>query len=139
MTLELPAFLLADRVTVGLALASGPAFEAMLTRHPIPVTGAGLVMGLVLLAWQWRRTRHRPRRLHISPAGAHIGFRPVDLPVPATGARARVLGRTVVLHWHGRPGPGPSQGTIWITPLDLPEEALRALRVALVAGSASRP
>jgi hypothetical protein len=139
MTLELPACLLADRVTVGLALVSGLALEAVFTRQPEPVAGAGLLIGFVLLAWQWRRTRLRPRRLYVTPAGAQTEFGPVDIRVPVTGRRARVLGRTVVLHWHGRRGPGPSQGTIWVTPMDLPEESLRALRVALVAEGASRP
>jgi len=138
MTLELPACLLADRVTVGLAVAGGLAIEAVLTRHPEPVTGVGMVVGLALLTWQWLRTRHRPRWLHISPAGARIEFRAADGALPATASRARVLGSTVVLHWNGRRGPGPSQGTLWITPRDLPEEPRRALRVALVAGSASR-
>ncbi len=139
MTLELPAFLLADRLTFALSLASGPALEAMLMRQPYPVTGAGLVLGLVLLLWQWRRARCRPRRLHLLPAGAQVAFGTAFGPVNAAGRRARLLGRTVVLHWHGRRGPGPSQGTLWITPFDLPGEALRSLRVALVAGSASRP
>ncbi len=138
MTLELPAFLLADRLTVGLALASGPALEAMLTRQPFPVAGAGLVVGIVLLVWQWLRTRFRPRCLHISPSGAQVAFSATGGLVPAAGRGARLLGSTVVLRWHGRPGPGPSQGTLWITAFDLPGEALRALRVALVAGSASR-
>ena len=138
MTLELPACLMADRVTVALAIVSGLATEAMLASHPDAVTGAGLVVGLVLLTWQRIRTLRRPRRLQISPAGAQIEFRSVDGAVPATGSRARVLGSTVVLHWYGLQGSaGPAQGTLWITSWDLPEASLRALRVALVAGSAS--
>jgi hypothetical protein len=138
MTLELPAFLLADRLTFCLALASGPALEFVLARQPEPAAGAGLVLGLVLMLWQWRRVRCRPRQLHLSPSGAQVAFGTASGPVPAAGRRARLLGRTVVLHWHGRHGPRPSQGTLWITPFDLPGEALRSLRVALVAGGANR-
>jgi hypothetical protein len=134
MTLDLPGRLLADRVTVALALACGPALELMLARHPGSVAGGGLVVTLLLVGWQWRRTRRRPCRLQLTPAGVSLFFDRAATPVPAAGRRARVLGRTVVLHWHDRQGPGASQGTLWITPADLSPDALRALRVALVAG-----
>lgn len=134
MTLELPAHLLADRVTSLLALASGVALEVMLARYPGSTPGLGLALGLALLVWQWRRTRHRPRRLNVGPSGVFLVFERATAPVPADGRRARVLGRTVVLHWQYRPGSGSRQGTVWLTPADLPVHALRALRVALVAG-----
>lgn len=137
MTLELPAHLIADRVTSALAVASGVALEAMLTRHPGSIAGPGLVLGLILMAWQWRRTRRRPRRLEVGPSGVSLVFGPATAPVPADGRRARVLGRTVVLPWHDRPGPGSRQGTVWLTSADVPVQALRALRVALVAGRAA--
>jgi hypothetical protein len=138
MTLELPARLLADRVTVGLAVASGLAFEGMLARHPGSGSGIGLALGLGLLLWHGWRSRYRPRRVQVSPSGVRLVFESDDQIVPAAGKQARVLGKTVVLHWHGRRGPGPSQGTLWVTPADLPADALRVLRVALVAGSESR-
>jgi|GEM_PF-1587113 hypothetical protein len=137
MTLDLPGRLLAERVTCALALACGPALEMMLARHPGSVAGTGLAVALVLLLCHWRGSRRRPCRLQVAPSGVSLVFDdPAGVPVPATGRRARVLGRTVLLHWHDRPGPGASQGTLWITPADLSGDALRALRVALVSGSA---
>jgi hypothetical protein len=138
MTLDLPRRLFADRATVILALACGVALEVMLARQPGATGGAGLIVASALLLWQWRRTRRRPCHVQVSPSGVSLCFEPAGAPVPADRWRARVLGSTVVLHWHGRRGPGASQGTLWITPADLPDHGLRALRVALLAGGAGK-
>ena len=61
----------------------------------------------------------------------HLGG--VALPVPARGSRSRVVGRTIFLHWCGADG----AGTLWLTPADLPRDALRAARVSLHAGRAA--
>jgi hypothetical protein len=138
MTLELPVWLLADRVTFALAIACGPALEAMLAREPGAMAGTGLIVSLLLLLWQWRRTRRRPCRVEISASGVGLAFEHSGPTVPATGRRAQLLGSTVVLHWHQRQGSVRCRGTLWLTHADLPADALRALRVAMVAGTAGR-
>ena len=133
MTLELPARLFADRLALGLAIAGAVAIEAMLARHPGGPAGPGLAAGAALLLWQWRRLRDRPRAVVAGAAGVALWFHGSPEPVPATGPGARVLGRSVLLHWRS----GRRSGTLWLTPADLPREALRALRVCFVAGRAS--
>jgi len=125
MTVELPARLLADRLSVALAVACALAIEAMLARHPGLPPGPGLAVGGLLLAWQWRRSRRRPSRIAIGPDGVAVQPAGRDVTVPATGPRARVLGRSVVLHWRD----ADATGTAWLTPADLPRDVLRAIRV----------
>ena len=138
MTVELPARLLADRVTWALALAGAVAIEVTLARHPGLPPGAGVASGSLLLLWQWLRLRRRPSRVSIGPKGVSVRLRyqrrgppgGSSAAVPATGPRARVLGRSAVLHWRGADG----SGTLWLTPADLPSDALRAIRVHIRAG-----
>lgn len=134
MTHELPQRLLADRITVALALACVPAIEAMLTGHPEAPAGLGLATGAGLLLWQWLRTRRRPRHVTAGVEGVALVFESGGAIVRVTGEGSRVLGRSVVLHWQGAGQAGGRPGTLWLTPADLPCEALRALRVGLVAG-----
>ena len=129
MTVELPARLLADRLSVMLAVACAIAIEATLARHPGLPSGAGLVAGGLLLAWQWQRSKRRPVRIAIGPDGVTVQPAGCDTAISATGPRARVLGRSVVLHWRCADG----TGTAWLTPADLPREALRAIRVLVQA------
>ena len=133
MTVELPASLLADRLTVALAVACAIAIEATLARHPGLPWGPGLLIGGLLLLWQWRRSRRRPRRIAVGPDGVAVQPAGRDVTVRATGPRARVLGRSVVLHWRDAGG----AGTAWLTPADLPRETLRAIRVRIQAGRAA--
>jgi hypothetical protein len=133
MTVELPARLLADRLSVALAVACAVAIESTLARHPGMPLGAGLVAGGLLLAWQWRRVQRRPSRIAIGLGGVAVQPAGRGVPVPATGPRARVLGRSVVLHWRDA---GVS-GTAWLTPADLPRDVLRAIRVRVQAGRAA--
>jgi hypothetical protein len=138
MTVELPARLLADRVTWALALACGVAIEVTLARHPGLPPGAGVATGGLLLLWQWLRLRRRPSLVSIGPKGVCVQLcgqrrgQPVgsSIAVPATGPRARVLGRSAVLHWRGANG----AGTLWLTPADLPGDVLRSIRVHIHAG-----
>jgi hypothetical protein len=129
MTVELPARLLADRLSVALPVACAIALEAMLARHPGLLPGPGVVVGGLLLAWQRWRARRRPGRIAIGPDG--VSVQPVgrDVTLSATGPRARVLGRSVVLHWRD----GGTSATAWLTPLDLPREVLREIRVRVQA------
>ena len=133
MTVELPARLLADRLSVVLAVACALAIEAMLARHPGLPPGPGLAVGGLLLAWQWRRSRRRPSRIAIGPDGVAVQPAGRDVTVPATGPRARVLGRSVVLHWRD----ANATGTAWLTPADLPRDLLRAIRVRVQARRAA--
>jgi hypothetical protein len=133
MTVDLPAQLLADRLTWALAVACAVALEAMLLRHPGLPPGPGLVAGGLLLLWQWRQRRRRPVRVAIGPDGVGVQLRGASAPLRATGPRARVLGRSVVLHWRSAEG----TGTMWLTPLDLPRGALRAARVRILAARAA--
>ncbi len=138
MTVELPARLLADRVTWALALACGVAIEVTLARHPGLPPGAGVASGSLLLLWQWLRLRRRPSLVSIGPKGVSVQLRGrrrgqpggSSIAVPATGPRARVLGRSAVLHWRGV----DRAGTLWLTPADVPDDALRAIRVHILAG-----
>jgi len=128
-TADLPVRLLADRLSVALAVACALAIEATLARHPGLPSGPGLVFGGLLLVWQWRRSRHRPVRIAIGPEGVTVQPAGRDVTIPATGPRARVLGRSVLLHWRDSAG----SGTAWLTPADLPSELLRAIRVRVQA------
>jgi hypothetical protein len=125
MTVDLPARLLADRLSIALAVACAIAIEATLARHPGLPSGAGLVAGGLLLTWQWRRAKRRPVRIAIGPDGVAVQPAGCDAAIPASGPRARVLGRSVVLHWRD----AEATGTAWLTPADLPREVLRAIRV----------
>lgn len=129
MTVDLPARLLAERLALVLSVACVLAIEATLARHPGLPSGPGLLVGGLLLVWQWRRSRHRPVRIAIGPDGVAVQPAGRNVAAPATGPRARVLGRSVLLHWRNADG----TGTAWLTPADLPSEVLRAIRVRVQA------
>ncbi len=133
MTVDLPARLLADRLTWALAVACAVALEAMLARHPGLPPGPGFAVGGLLLLWQWRQRRHRPVRVWIGPDGVGVQFGGASARLRAMGPRARVLGRSVLLHWRGAEG----AGTLWLTPLDVPRDTLRAARVCIQVGRAA--
>lgn len=133
MTVDLPARLLAEQLTWALAVASAVALEAMLARHPGLPQGPGLAAGGLLLLWQWARCRRRPVRVSIGPDGVAVQLSGASPTLRATGPRARVLGRSVVLHWRGADG----AGTLWLTPFDIPRNALRAARVRIQAARAA--
>jgi hypothetical protein len=113
VTVDLPRWLLAERLSLGLACATAPVVEAVLARHPGAPTGAGLAVAALLVAGAWFQRRRRPR----------------SLALPA-GPGSRLLGSSVVVRWQS---PGRS-GSLWLTPADLPRETLRSLAVRLVAG-----
>ena len=125
MTLELPRWLLAERLTLALIASGALAVEATLARYPGLPQGPGLLIGALLAAWQWRLGRHRPRAVVLASGDVLVRTGGAVAPVPATGSRARVLGRSVVLQWLDR---GRSR-TLWLTSADLPPESLRQMRV----------
>jgi hypothetical protein len=121
MTVELPRWSLADRVTVALVVAAGIVIEAVAAGRDGVPSGAGLAAAAVLLVWHARHRAGRPLSLELQPAG--------------NGA-SRILGPTIVLHWQS--AAGGRQG-LWLTPLDLPRRTLRQLAVRLVTGRAVAP
>ena len=113
VTVELPRWLLAERLSLGLACATAPVVEAVLARHPGAPAGAGLTVAALLVAGVWFQHRRRPR----------------FLVVPA-GPGSRLLGSSVVVPWQS----AGRAGALWLTPADLPRETLRSIAVRLVAG-----
>jgi hypothetical protein len=130
MTIELPAWLLADRAVLLLAGVCALVIEATLLRQPQGVAGVGVVTGAALATWQWFRLRDG-RRVRRAQFAADGGWR-LDLKDGrAVLARlvpgSRLLGSSAVLRWRvdGRPL------AVWLTPVDLPPATLRDLRVRL--------
>ena len=113
VTVELPRWLLAERLSLALACATGPVVEMVLARHPGAPVGVGLAVAALLVAGVWFQRRRRPRSL-VLPAGPG----------------SRLIGSSVVVHWQST---GRS-GALWLTSADLPRETLRSLAVRLVAG-----
>lgn len=130
VTVELPRWLLADRLTAALLLAVVLVIEAVAARHPGAPRGLGVVAAALLaVAFQFQRQR-RPRTLLFAPGASQLRFADGSERPFVAGAGSRLLGSSVVLHWQS---PGRS-GAAWLTPADLPRETLRALAVQLVAG-----
>jgi hypothetical protein len=130
VTVELPRWLLADRLSLGLAGATAPVVEAVLARHPGAPGGLGLLVAVMLLAgFCWQR-RRRPRALQLATAGGWMQFADGARLACQPGPGSRLLGSGVVLHWRA----AARSGSLWLTPADLPREVLRSLAVRLVAG-----
>lgn len=113
VTVELPRWLLAERLSLGLACAVAPVVEAVLARHPGAPAGAGLAVAALLAAGAWFQRHRRPRSLVVS-----------------AGPGSRLLGSSVVVHWQS----AGRAGALWLTPADLSRETLRSIAVRLVAG-----
>ena len=125
MTLDLPRWLLAERLTLALVAACALGVEAAVARYPGLPQGPGLVIGVLLATWQWRVGRQRPRSVVLTPGEVLVRDGRALAPVSATGPRARILGRSVVLQWRA----GGRSRTLWLTSADLPRESLRQMRV----------
>lgn len=131
LTVEWPRWLLADRLTLALAVTCAAVVEAVAANHPDTPAGVGLALGAVLIGLHlWLRRNNRAvLGARLEPAGrwtllTRSGGRPAEL---APGSR--VLGRTVVLRLRAPGG----VCSIWLTALDLPATHLRELRVRLLA------
>lgn len=130
LILDLPAELLADRVTVGLCFACAICVEWVAARYPGAPFGAGLMLGGLTLAWNRARLGRRPalRRATVS----HDDWWQLEF---ADGCRAparllgesRILGPTLVLRWDV----GGRVSGAWLTGLDVATPRLReiALRI----------
>jgi len=130
VTVELPRWLLADRLSLGLACATAPVVELVLTRHPDAPGGVGLLVAALLVAGLGWQRRRRPRSLQLAPTGSWVEFADGAREGLRPGQRSRLLGSSVVLHWQA----AARSGALWLTPVDLPRETLRSLAVRLVAG-----
>ena len=135
MTVELPRWALADRLALLLGVAAGLALEVALSRYPGAPTGLGLLAAISVVSWQLMLRRRRPLAVEFAAPGCALRFGDGQRVPCRVGPGTRVLGPTVVLHWVS---PGRSEA-LWLTPADLPREALRSLAVWLVArGRATR-
>jgi len=129
VTVELPRWPLADRLSLALACAVGPVVEFVLARHAGAPYGVGITLAVALVAGLWLQRRRRPRTLEFEPTGAWLRFAAEGRQVFRRGRGTRLLGSSVVVHWEV---PGRS-GALWLTPADLPRERLRALAARLIA------
>ena len=129
LTVELPRWPLADRVSLLLALASGATIEAVLARYPQAPLGVGVAVTALLAAALWYARRRRPLVLELAPGGGSMRLRDGTRAPFRPGIGSRVLGSSVVLHWRS----AGRSGSLWLTPADQPRETLRALAVRLVA------
>jgi hypothetical protein len=136
MTVELPRWTLADRVTVALVVAAGIVVEMVAAGQDGAPGGVGLAVAAALLLWHAHHRARRPLALAIGPAGsgAEAG---APGSQPSTVHRAsRILGPSVVLHWQSAAG---GREGLWLTPFDLPRRTLRRLAVRLATGRAVAP
>ena len=131
LTVEWPRWLLADRLTLALAVACAAVVEAVVANHPAGPAGVGLALGTVLIGLHlWLKRNNRAvLGARLEPAGrwtllTRSGDEPAEL---APGSR--VLGRTVVLLLRAPGG----VCSVWLTALDVPASRLRELRVRLLA------
>jgi hypothetical protein len=130
VTVDLPRWPLADRLSLVLVLAAAVMVEAVLASYPGAPVGLGVVASVPLAVGLLHQRRRRPRRLEFAPADARLCFGDGTRAPFQPGPGCRLLGSSVVLHWRT---PGRS-GALWLTPADLPREILRLLAVRLVAG-----
>jgi hypothetical protein len=127
VTVELPRWALADRLALGLIVAAGVMLEAGLPGAP---PGTGVLAAAALVLWQRRQRMQRPLVVALAPDGGTLTLGDGRRVPCHLGSGTRVLGATVVLHWHVDGSPG----SLWLTPVELPRETLRRLAVRLVAG-----
>jgi hypothetical protein len=128
MTVELPRWALADRLTLLLGAAAAVALEVALSRYPGVLPGFGLLAGLSVVSWQLLLRRRRPLAVEFAAPGCELCFGDGRREPCRVGPGSRGLGPTVVLHWIS---PGRSEA-LWLTPADLPRDVLRRLAVWLV-------
>jgi hypothetical protein len=133
VTVELPRWPLADRLSLALVVAAAVVIEAVAVRHPGAPAGVGLAGAALLALGLWSQRRRRPRVLELAPEAGWLRFPDGRQQPFRPGAGSRLLGTSVVLHWQS---PGRS-GSLWLTPADLSRGQLRALAVRLVAGGRS--
>lgn len=131
LTVEWPRWLLADRLSVALAVACSGVMEWVLANHPGVPAGLGLVTGVLLVGGQLLRIRNTMAGVgaRLDAAGrwtllTRQGSQPANL---APGSR--VLGPTVVLRLRTAGG----VHEVWLTAIDVSASRLRELRVRLLA------
>jgi hypothetical protein len=130
MTVELPRRALADWLTLGLIAAAGAVLEAVLGRLAGAPPGIGGLAAAALALWQRSQRMQRPLAVALARDGGTLTLGDGRRVPCRLGRGTRVLGPTVALHWHA----DGHSGALWLTPADLPRDALRRLAVMLVAG-----
>ena len=136
MTVELPRWTLADRLTVALVVAAGTVVEVVAAGQDGAASGVGAVAAVGLLLWHARHRAGRPRALELRPAGSGAAAGVPGGDSCTVHGASRILGPSIVLHW--QTAAGGRQG-LWLTPFDLPRRTLRQLAVRLVSGRAVAP
>ncbi len=135
LTLEIPRRLLAERATVALVVACVLAIEIVATRYPEGPVGAGLVAGMLLLAWDrlWVRRAPRVEAAGLDKEGRWLLRFSDGSTRPGVLARgSRVLGSSVVLRWRTAVG----VRSVWLTRQDLDADRLRQLTARLLSSGA---
>lgn len=136
MTVELPRWTLADRLTVALVVAAGIVVEVVAAGQDGAASGVGAAAAVGLLLWHARHRACRPLALELRPAGSGAATGVLAGDSCTVQGASRILGPSIVLHW--QTAAGGRQG-LWLTPLDLPRRTLRQLAVRLVSGRAVAP
>ena len=135
LRVEIPSRSVAERVTVGLLLASGSAIEVVAALYPDGPIGLGLAVGLLLAAWHWHRRRKAPSPTFatLDRQGAwQLGLADGRVVAAVLRPGSRILGRTLVLRWRA----GKLVRSAWLTAWDVPPAQLRELTVRLLAAGA---
>jgi hypothetical protein len=131
LTVEWPRWLLADRLTVVLAVACASVIEMVVANYPAVPTGVGLAIGIVLIGAHLLLARNNRALLgaRLEPAGRWTLLTRSGEEAARLAPGSRVLGSTVVLRL--RTAGGVHQ--VWLTPHDVSASRLRLLRARLLS------
>jgi len=137
--LELPAVTVADRASMMLVvLAAVFGAYAALRQGMSPLAVCWVFVGMLVSFAQanlWRSARRRPCRwLECAPDGTLRLHQAGMAPTPVRlGASTRLLGATLVMEIRCGDTAGAERCRWWLTPLDVPREALRRWTIVLLA------
>jgi hypothetical protein len=131
LTVEWPRWLLADRLTMVLALACALVVELVAANYPDVPTGAGLALGSLLIGAHLLLASNSRAVLgaRLDPAGCWTLLTRSGEEAAELAPGSRVLGPTVVLRL--RTAGGVHQ--VWLSPRDVSASRLRLLRARLLS------
>jgi hypothetical protein len=139
LRLEWPAITAADRLAAALVALAGAFVALQCAVHGAwPAAGAALAVTSLVLIMQgtfWTRSRRRGPAVLERDAGGHLWWQErAGARVPVRlGPGTRVLGRSLLLEIEPVEPRQFGRRRAWLTPLDLPAEALRRWTVVLPA------